>query len=79
MVRQASSLSTKSDGHPAAPGLGSPAQNAGLPVMFNRRAGSPSYRDYRLRACPTILSYPPIQSVTGAKLLKLLYQSGDTP
>ena len=25
-----------------------PAQNAGLPVPLNRRAGSPSYQDYRL-------------------------------
>jgi hypothetical protein len=30
-----------------------PAQNAGLPVTSNRRAGSPSSRDYGLEACPS--------------------------
>jgi hypothetical protein len=30
-----------------------PAQDAGLPVPLNGRAGSPSYRDYRLEACPS--------------------------
>jgi hypothetical protein len=31
-----------------------------LPVPSNRRAGSPSYRDYWLKACPTILHHAPI-------------------
>jgi len=37
-----------------------PAQNAGLPVLLNRRVGSPSSLDYRLGACSTTLRYCPI-------------------
>ncbi len=42
------------DGHHVAPGLG---RTGILPVPFNRRAGSPSYGDYRLEACPTNYYY----------------------